>query len=342
MTMVDRTRGMRMRLQLGLACGLSIVLFLVGCSSSGRLPSNIPPAESKLIAPRVVSMGDTLEIGFFLNSKLSGGHYKIGFGDLLKVDVADHPELSREDMSVLPDGRMSLSLIGSFPVVGKTVDEVSTEVANLYMTRRIKDVKVVVAVTKGQQRVRLLTDPVVRGAGSNKMEYRIYNELLLELPYIGAVAVGRPLSEIRREIHDAYEQEFGDELKVTVNLISRLQENIYVLGEVKKPGVYPILGGQIRTVNALATAGGFEDTALREEVLVIRFQEDGSYVHWTVNLDDPLLPAGPQPAFFLQGNDVVFVPKTTIAKVDIFVDQYIKKVIPVNPNVGAFYPIGHN
>src|SRR5437773_11539233 len=137
-----------MRRQLGLGWGLSVVLFLVGCSTSGRFASNMPPAESKPVAPRVVSMGDVLGVSYFLNPNLPVGQYKIGVGDLLKVDVAEHPELSREDVSVLPDGRMSISLIGSFPVVGKTVDEVSTEVANLYMTRKIKDVKVVVAVTR--------------------------------------------------------------------------------------------------------------------------------------------------------------------------------------------------
>ncbi|TMQ30440.1 MAG: hypothetical protein E6K65_05325 [Nitrospirae bacterium] len=237
---------------------------------------------------------------------------------------------------------MSISLIGSFPVVGKTVDEVSTEVANLYMTRKIKDVKVVVAVTRAQQRVKLLTDPEARGVGSTKLEFRIYDEPFLELPFIGAVAVGRPFSEIRREIREAYEREFGEQLKVTVNLISRLQQNIFVLGEVKKPGGYAIPGGQVSMVSAIATAGGFEDSALRDEVLVIRFQEDGSYEHWTVNLNDPLLPAGPQPAFFLQGNDVVFVAKTTIAKVDIFVDQYIRKIIPFVPSGGIFYALPRN
>ena len=333
---------MRMRIQVGLGWGLSIMLFLVGCSSTGRLPLNIPLGESKPIPPRVVSMGDVLGVGFFLNPKLPVGHYKIGVGDLLKVDVAEHPELSRDDVSVLPDGRISLTLIGSFPVVGKTVDEVSTEVANLYMTRRIKDVKVMVAVTRAQQRVKLLTDPEARGVGSTKLEYRIYDEPFLELPFIGAVAVGRPLSEVRRDIREAYEREFGEQLKVTVNLISRVQENIFVLGEVKKPGGYPIPSGQIPMVNAIATAGGFEDSALREEVLVIRFQDDGSYVYWTVNLDDPVLPAGPQPAFPLKGNDVVFVPKTTIAKVDVFVDQYIRKVIPFVPSGGIFYALPTN
>ncbi|TMQ30439.1 MAG: hypothetical protein E6K65_05320 [Nitrospirae bacterium] len=56
-----------MRRQLGLGWGLSVVLFLVGCSTSGRFPSNMPPAESKPVAPRVVSMGDVLGVSYFLN-----------------------------------------------------------------------------------------------------------------------------------------------------------------------------------------------------------------------------------------------------------------------------------
>jgi hypothetical protein len=44
----------------------------------------------------------------------------------------------------------------------------------------------------------------------------------------------------------------------------------------------------------------------------------------------------------LQAQDVVVVPKSGIAKVDKWVDQYIRKVLPFNIGAGVFYQVNGN
>jgi hypothetical protein len=42
----------------------------------------------------------------------------------------------------------------------------------------------------------------------------------------------------------------------------------------------------------------------------------------------------------LQPFDVVFVPKSTIAKMDQFVDQYMRQLLPISVNFGFSYIVG--
>jgi polysaccharide biosynthesis/export protein len=329
--------GNHMRFALAGGWLICVPLFLYGCSTASP-PTMLSVPSSDVMYPRMVSAGDMIQIGFFVNNKSKATLYKIGAGDTLRIEVADHPELTREEVIVLPDGRISLNLIGSIAAVGKTVEEVASEINSLYTARKIKNASTVVAVTKGQQRVRMFLQSLGREQGVNRIELRVYDEKVIDLPFIPQVAVGRPLEEIRRDIREAYERVFGDDLEVTVNITNRIQPNVYVMGEVKKPGSIEVVRS-INVMTAIATAGGFADTAKQGEVLVIRFKPDGSYDHWSFDLKEESLLGHYPVEFKLQGNDVVYVSKSTIAKVDLFVEQYIRKLLPVDVGFGAFFPI---
>jgi len=54
--------------------------------------------------------------------------YRVGPGDVLKVNVWKHDELS-QTVTVRPDGKVSLPLIGDVNADGRTVDEIATDVA---------------------------------------------------------------------------------------------------------------------------------------------------------------------------------------------------------------------
>jgi len=55
--------------------------------------------------------------------------YRIGPGDLLKVVVWKHDELSTQ-VSVRPDGAVSLPLVGDLPATGRSASEIATDVQN--------------------------------------------------------------------------------------------------------------------------------------------------------------------------------------------------------------------
>lgn len=52
--------------------------------------------------------------------------YRIKSGDILRIEVLEDASLNRESL-VLPDGRVSVPLVGSVTVGGRTVDEVRSD-----------------------------------------------------------------------------------------------------------------------------------------------------------------------------------------------------------------------
>ncbi len=54
--------------------------------------------------------------------------YRVGPGDQLKVNVWKHDELSQQ-VTVRPDGKFSLTLVGDVEADGRTVDEIGAEIA---------------------------------------------------------------------------------------------------------------------------------------------------------------------------------------------------------------------
>lgn len=55
--------------------------------------------------------------------------YKVGAGDILRITVWKHEELSQPALTVRPDGGISLPLVGDVNASGRTVDEIGAEVA---------------------------------------------------------------------------------------------------------------------------------------------------------------------------------------------------------------------
>ena len=105
--------------------------------------------------------------------------------------------------------------------------------------------------------------------------------------------------------------------------------SVYVGGSVKKGGVYPITGRR-GTLEAVLMAGGFDNEARMDEVVLIRRNPQNrpmlrtvnlqSYVdHGTVVGDVPLYPG-----------DVVFVPRNRISEFGLWVDSVLNKAIPFN------------
>lgn len=107
-------------------------------------------------------------------------------------------------------------------------------------------------------------------------------------------------------------------------------QKVFVGGEVNTQGVIPI-HGRLTVTQAIMQAGGFKDTAKIENVVLMRNQGEKDPYFAILNLDNNLhdpMGALASNGVLLQPYDVVFVPKSTIATLDQFVDQYINKLVP--------------
>ena len=319
---------------------LSVIALGLPFASSG-CASRFAPSDTPLpplpptatLHPNTITNGDVIEVAYYFTGRSDAKTYRVDVGDILRIQVSDHAELDRDDIGVLPDGSVSLPLLGTLPVMGLTLAEIASAAESGYSKARLRNPRVVISITRSQSRLRQFMQHLGADRGVNKVSFTVFDKDPLEMALIPPVAIDRPLSAIREDIRAAYGREFGDQLAVTVNLVRRAEPTLYVMGEVKKPGAM----GLVRPVNlvtAIANAGGFTDTADETAILVLRPRPDFNYDYWTFDLKSGLLSEEQQGRFSLQGNDVVYVARSRIADVNLFVRQFIRGLLPFELGAG--------
>ncbi len=137
-------------------------------------------------------------------------------------------------------------------------------------------------------------------------------------------AQGLTPEELDAKLTKLYESKIKDPV-ISVVVRTLVDQRIYVGGEVNKPGLMT-LQGEVDVLQAIINAGGFNETARMGQVIVIRKGKEGKAVPYKVDLSKSLYEKGPNQTFLLQPNDVVYVPKTVIANLDKFVNQYISEL----------------
>lgn len=151
---------------------------------------------------------------------------------------------------------------------------------------------------------------------------------LLSLPLVGEVeAEGLTPSQFHARLLDLYKDKITDpEINVVVRSLE--SHRIYVGGEVKTPGMLPITG-RMTALQAIMQAGGFLKESARMSTVVVVRQDENEQHAMTIDLAKALESADSEP-FYLQPNDMVFVPRTAIDRVDQWVEQYVNKIVPKN------------
>jgi protein involved in polysaccharide export with SLBB domain len=147
------------------------------------------------------------------------------------------------------------------------------------------------------------------------------------LPLIGEVrAEGRTVADLTAELDSRFSQDLRSP-RVQVAIRNYVSQRIFVGGEVSKPGVYT-LQGRIGLLEAIimANANGSMDTGRMSQVVLIRRSKDGEPMMRTVDLTNFI--RGSANDVPLQSSDVVFVPKSTIAELNQFMEQFVTRMIP--------------
>ncbi len=157
---------------------------------------------------------------------------------------------------------------------------------------------------------------------------------MISLPYVDDVrAGGLTPTELDKELTERYATELIlPELTVIVTKAGG--QTIYLSGEVNSQGSLR-LAEKMTLMQAIQEAGGLLTTARREQILIIRTMPEGERVARAVNLRPVLSGRDLSSDLRLQANDIIFVPRTKIANVNIFVDQYINSIIPFDGIVSA-------
>lgn len=150
------------------------------------------------------------------------------------------------------------------------------------------------------------------------------------LPLVGAVMVSEKTApEASRAIADGYARVLRDPI-VEVRPVSFGSQRIIVGGEVNAPGPYALTDGRTGVLEAVMLAGGFQTTARRNQVVVLRRAPDGGVMMRVVDARSALRGRGNSDTIPLARHDIVFVPRSGIAEVNLFVEQYIRGILPLD------------
>ena len=219
----------------------------------------------KILAMRLPRAGTVLATLLVLSSTLSATpipdqagtesqpEYVIREGDMLGIKFFLNPELN-EEVTVRPDGRVSLQLIPEVVAAGRTPRELTDELKELY-----------------------------------------------------SVELDRPT--------------------ISVIVRSFSGQRVFVDGEVNQPGQLELVG-PLTVLQAIAMAEGLTDRARAKQIFIIRRSEDRTAQ--VIPFDLRGYRRGRVEDMALQPFDVVFVPMTTIANINKWIDQYIRENIPVS------------
>jgi polysaccharide biosynthesis/export protein len=137
----------------------------------------------------------------------------------------------------------------------------------------------------------------------------------ISLPLIGDIsAVGKTAAQLSEDISSKL-KEYKENPQVSIVVKEVNSYAIYVLGEVVKPGKYP-LKSKTTLLQAITIASGFTATAARNKIVVFRFAKDGAgQIKVKASYDDIVLRDGSNQNIELKPGDQIVVPSETMVLV---------------------------
>ena len=140
---------------------------------------------------------------------------------------------------------------------------------------------------------------------------RVSSRGVINFPLVGEVPVsGLTVSGLQEELKQLLEKDYLVNPQVTVFIEE--YSTVTIMGEVKKPGAYPIKG-RLTVVGLISTAEGFSESASPNEVKVMHTNPDGTKQENMVRVQDIMSKnSGDSEGILLRSGDVVNVPKSTV------------------------------
>ena len=235
--------------------------------------------------------------------------YAIGPRDTLRIEVFNQPDLGGR-YTVETDGALSFPLIGRIAAGGSTVRAFEQALVDRLSAGYFRNPRVTVSVEAyNSQRVFIVGEVRQPGAYTLAGEMSLI-ELLALAGSTTATAAGeavvvragagadRPVLPQDREGAETLRVDLGaletGDLSQNVSLrhgdtVFVLEADVvYVFGEVRNPGRYPIRNGTI-VLQVLSLAGGSTEFAALNRVRIVRVV-NGRQVEIRVDLNDPVRP----------------------------------------------------
>jgi polysaccharide export outer membrane protein len=306
-----------------------------------------PPPKRDVISPetqikeaesskQVKLMNERILMSTLSSKRDSYRDYKIGPEDLLEISVFEEEKLNKI-VRVSSQGNISLPLLGILRVKDLTANELEKEIRDLLAEKYFQDPHVSVFIKEYRsQRISVI------GAVEKPGVFDVTGQktVLDILPIAGGlkndagqllflIRPPRPEEEVTKEKRDSDEQAPKtfvidlEELLIQGDLTLNLPLNhgdvinipvsgkIFVGGEVKSPGGFPLQGKKMSISQAITLAGGLKYEANGSETKIFRYSEK-SNEREILSANVYAIQKGEIEDTYLKENDVVIVPKSGV------------------------------
>ena len=150
----------------------------------------------------------------------------------------------------------------------------------------------------------------------------------VNLPYVGAV---RLVGLTTTEANKLLTEKLGEYIKIpslTIMVKEYGPRKVYVMGEVKTPGIYNLSSDYMNVFAALSSAGGVTKKSRPKHIGVVRVL-DGKVHMCEINFDAYVKKQDINQNIALQDGDMIYVPQSN--KIDLQED-----VMPIASAIGLF------
>lgn len=145
---------------------------------------------------------------------------------------------------------------------------------------------------------------------------RVSEDGTITLPLLGQIKVeGLTRSDLERKLAALLEKNYLKNAQVTIFIKEYQSKRVSVIGAVKSPGNYELIGKQT-LLQMLSTAGGLTEEA-SDRIIVIRQYSDGRSKSLIIDLEELMLKGNPKLNIPIYASDIINVP------VERFTDIYV-------------------
>lgn len=175
-----------------------------------------------------------------------------------------------------------------------------------------------------------------RGAGEEKFSSVVRENGKISVGFMEVDVAGLTAAVAEARVQEAA-MPYMRQPRVQVLLKKKVLKvkRVFVFGDVKKPGMVP-MPRHMTVLQALAAADTYQETALMEEVRVIRSGDQGKPYILMADLARAFTYGDLSRNVSLEENDIIFVPREHLGDAA----EAAKKIMPiVSAGIAPFYPI---
>lgn len=169
--------------------------------------------------------------------------------------------------------------------------------------------------------IKLFYNPELNQEVAVRPDGRITLQLVKDIKVLGLSPA--KLSDVLTEDYAKY---LAQPPEVSVIVTNFAGQKVFVGGEVGYPGVKD-LTGPTTVLAAIVMAGGFKTTVDQNQVIVVRKGENNKPLYMNLDIEKAMKGIDPAQDVYVQAYDFVLVPRSGIANVDLWIDQYLGHIM---------------